>query len=394
MEFREKQIEMFIEQTREIAKTIGMVPSPRTGNMVEEDEYISGIIGEVEERLIDLSSARITILNYLNQQVDSGNGEAFNRMREEFLKINLWVRGIEIEVLGKPAVDETSINPDTDKPIVNSLELQEVAEQHFPPGFRAFTGAEEAAIKAMQEKVEAEVVDTSGDYDPYHKTAEQSEELWEERFNAKEDEANIYMLASHIASNNNLFNYDLLSLLNIGIYQKRFELINERFVRRINELAEEDQVTDMDACSLRMAAIVLATNLFTKEFETFEVDFGTRKKLGITVEAAGSNLTFKPASMAECVQFIFMKMGALRPLKDEEIEILAKFIKLNKDKEEDIKYMYGVIDGIVQLYIFSGFVDTARRLAEALASDRVKEVAIEEPVVVSEDPDTEQEPAA
>ena len=394
MEFREKQIEMFIEQTREIAKTIGMVPSPRTGNMVEEDEYISGIIGEVEERLIDLSSARITILNYLNQQVDSGNGEAFNRMREEFLKINLWVRGIEIEVLGKPAVDETSINPDTDKPIVNSLELQEVAEQHFPPGFRAFTGAEEAAIKAMQEKVEAEVVDISGDYDPYHKTAEQSEELWEERFNAKEDEANIYMLASHIASNNNLFNYDLLSLLNIGIYQKRFELINERFVRRINELAEEDQVTDMDACSLRMAAIVLATNLFTKEFETFEVDFGTRKKLGITVEAAGSNLTFKPASMAECVQFIFMKMGALRPLKDEEIEILAKFIKLNKDKEEDIKYMYGVIDGIVQLYIFSGFVDTARRLAEALASDRVKEVAIEEPVVVSEDPDTEQEPAA
>ena len=394
MEFREKQIEMFIEETRKIAKTIGMVPSPRTGNMVDEDEYISGIIGEVEERLIDLSSARITILNYLNQQVDSGNGEAFNRMREEFLKINLWVRGIEIEVLGKPAIDETSINPDTDKPIVNPLELQEVAQQYFPPGFRAFTGAEEAAIKAMQEKVEAEVVDTSEDYNPYHKTAEQSEELWEERFNAKEDEANIYMLASHIASNNNLFNYDLLSLLNIGIYQKRVELINERFVRRINELAEEDQVTDMDACSLRMAAIVLATNLFTKEFETFEVDFGTRKKLGVTVEAAGSNLTFKPASMAECVQFIFMKMGALRPLKDEEIEILAKFIKLNKDKEEDIKYMYVVIDGMVQLYVFSGFVDTARRLAEALASDRVKEVTTEEPVVVSEDPDTEQEPAA
>ena len=394
MEFREKQIETFIEETRKIAKTIGMVPSPRTGNMVDEDEYLSGIIGEVEERLIDLSSARITILNYLNQQVDSGNGEAFNRMREEFLKINLWVRGIEIEVLGKPAVDETSINPDTDKPIVNPLELQEVAQQYFPPGFRAFTGAEEAAIKAMQEKVEAEVVDTSGDYDPYRKTAEQSEELWEERFNAKEDEANIYMLASHIASNNNLFNYDLLSLLNIGIYQKRVELINERFVRRINELAEEDQVTDMDACSLRMAAIVLATNLFTKEFETFEVDFGTRKKLGVTVEAAGSNLAFKPASMAECVQFIFMKMGALRPLKDEEIEILAKFIKLNKDKEEDIKYMYGVIDGMVQLYVFSGFVDTARRLAEALASDRVKEVTTEEPVVVSEDPDTEQEPAA
>ena len=394
MEFREKQIETFIEETRKIAKTIGMVPSPRTGNMVDEDEYISGIIGEIEERLIDLSSARITILNYLNQQVDSGNGEAFNRMREEFLKINLWVRGIEIEVLGKPAIDETSINPDTDKPIVNPLELQEVAQQYFPPGFRAFTGAEEAAIKAMQEKVEAEVVDTSEDYDPYHKTAEQSEELWEERFNAKEDEANIYMLASHIASNNNLFNYDLLSLLNIGIYQKRVELINGRFVRRINELAEEDQVTDMDACSLRMAAIVLATNLFTKEFETFEVDFGTRKKLGVTVEAAGSNLTFKPASMAECVQFIFMKMGALRPLKDEEIEILAKFIKLNKDKEEDIKYMYGVIDGMVQLYVFSGFVDTARRLAEALASDRVKEVTTEEPVVVSEDPDTEQEPAA
>ena len=394
MEFRKKQIETFIEETRKIAKTIGMVPSPRTGNMVDEDEYISGIIGEVEERLIDLSSARITILNYLNQQVDSGNGEAFNRMREEFLKINLWVRGIEIEVLGKPAIDETSINPDTDKPIVNPLELQEVAQQYFPPGFRAFTGAEEAAIKAMQEKVEAEVVDTSEDYDPYHKTAEQSEELWEERFNAKEDEANIYMLASHIANNNNLFNYDLLSLLNIGIYQKRVELINERFVRRINELAEEDQVTDMDACSLRMAAIVLATNLFAKEFETFEVDFGTRKKLGITVEAAGSNLTFKPASMAECVQFIFMKMGALRPLKDEEIEILAKFIKLNKDKEEDIKYIYGVIDGMVQLYVFSGFVDTARRLAEALASDRVKEVATEEPVVVSEDPDTEQEPAA
>ena len=394
MEFREKQIETFIEETRKIAKTIGMVPSPRTGNMVDEDEYISGIIGEVEERLIDLSSARITILNYLNQQVDSGNGEAFNRMREEFLKINLWVRGIEIEVLGKPAIDETSINPDTDKPIVNPLELQEVAQQYFPPGFRAFTGAEEAAIKAMQEKVEAEVVDTSEDYDPYHKTAEQSEELWEERFNAKEDEANIYMLASHIASNNHLFNYDWLSLLNIGIYQKRVDLINERFVRRINELAEEDQVTDMDACSLRMAAIVLATNLFAKEFETFEVDFGTRKKLGITVEAAGSNLTFKPASMAECVQFIFMKMGALRPLKDEEIEILAKFIKLNKDKEEDIKYMYVVIDGMVQLYVFSGFVDTARRLAEALASDRVKEVATEEPVVVSEDPDTEQEPAA
>ena len=65
MEFREKQIEMFIEETRKIAKTIGMVPSPRTGNMVDEDEYISGIIGEVEERLIDLSSARITILNYL-----------------------------------------------------------------------------------------------------------------------------------------------------------------------------------------------------------------------------------------------------------------------------------------------------------------------------------------
>ena len=394
MEFREKQIETFIEETRKIAKTIGMVPSPRTGNMVDEDEYISGIIGEVEERLIDLSSARITILNYLNQQVDSGNGEAFNRMREEFLKINLWVRGIEIEVLGKPAIDETSINPDTDKPIVNPLELQEVAQQYFPPGFRAFTGAEEAAIKAMQEKVEAEVVDTSEDYDSYHKTTEQSEELWEERFNAKEDEANIYMLASHIANNNNLFNYDLLSLLNIGIYQKRVELINERFVRRINELAEEDQVTDMDACSLRMAAIVLATNLFTKEFETFEVDFGTRKKLGITVEAAGSNLTFKPASMAECVQFIFMKMGALRPLKDEEIEILAKFIKLNKDKEEDIKYIYGVIDGMVQLYVFSGFVDTARRLAEALASDRVKEVATEEPVVVPEDPDTNQEPAA
>jgi len=394
MEFREKQIEMFIEQTREIAKTIGMVPSPRTGNMVDEDEYISGIIGEVEERLIDLSSARITILNYLNQQVDSGNGEAFNRMREEFLKINLWVRGIEIEVLGKPAVDETSINPDTDKPIVNSLELQEVAEQHFPPGFRAFTGAEEAAIKAMQEKVETEVVDTSGDYDPYHKSAEQSEELWEERFNAKEDEANIYMLASHIANNNNLFNYDLLSLLNIGIYQKRVELINERFVRRINELAEEDQVTDLDACSLRMAVIVLATNLFAKEFETFEVDFGTRKKLGVTVEAAGSNLTFKPANMAECIQFIFMKMGALRPLKDEEIEILAKFIKLNKDKEEDIKYMYGVIDGMAQLYVFTGFVDTARRLAEALASDRVEEVTVEEPTTTTEDPEVHQEPTA
>jgi hypothetical protein len=394
MEFRKKQIETFIEETRKIAKTIGMVPSPRTGNMVDEDEYISGIIGEVEERLIDLSSARITILNYLNQQVDSGNGEAFNRMREEFLKINLWVRGIEIEVLGKPAVDETSINPDTDKPIVNPLELQEVAQQYFPPGFRAFTGAEEAAIKAMQEKVEAEVVDTSEDYDPYHKTTEQSEELWEERFNAKEDEANIYMLASHIASNNNLFNYDLLSLLNIGIYQKRVELINERFVRRINELAEEDQVTDMDACSLRMAAIVLATNLFTKEFETFEVDFGTRKKLGVTVEAAGSNLTFKPASMAECVQFIFMKMGALRPLKDEEIEILAKFIKLNKDKEEDIKYMHGVIDGMAHLYVFSGFVDTARRLAEAMASDRVEEVVVEEPTATTEDPEVHQEPTA
>jgi hypothetical protein len=50
-------------------------------------------------------------------------------------------------------------------------------------------------------------------------------------------------------------------------------------------------------------------------------------------------------------------MGALRPLKDEEIEILAKFIKLNKDKEEDIKYIYGVIDGMVHLYVFSGFVD-------------------------------------
>ena len=48
MEFREKQIETFIEETRKIAKTIGMVPSPRTGNMVDEDEYISGIIGEVE----------------------------------------------------------------------------------------------------------------------------------------------------------------------------------------------------------------------------------------------------------------------------------------------------------------------------------------------------------
>ena len=149
MEFREKQIEYFIEETRAIAKTLGMVPSPRTGNMIEEDEYISGIIGEVEERLIDLSSARITILNYLNQQVDHGNGEAFNRMREEFLKINLWVRGIEIEVLGKPAVDETSINPDTDKPIVSASELHEVAERHFPPGFRAFTGAESAAVKAL-----------------------------------------------------------------------------------------------------------------------------------------------------------------------------------------------------------------------------------------------------
>lgn len=379
MEFREKQIEMFIEQTREIAKIIGMVPSPRTGEMVEEDEYISGVIDEVEERLIDLTSARITILNYLNQQVDSGNGEVFNRMREEFLKINLWVRGIEIEVLGKPAVDETSINPDTDKPIVNSMELQEVAEQHFPPGFRAFTGAEEAAIKAMREKVEEQVVDTDEDYDPYHKSAEQSEELWEERFNAKEDEANIYMLASYIANNNNLFNYDLLTLLDIGIYQKRVELINERFVRRINELIEEDQVMDLDACSLRMSVIVLATNLFAKEFETFEVDFGTRKKLGITVEAAGSNLTFKPANMAECIQFIFMKMGALRPLKDEEIEILTKFIKLNKDKEEDIEYMYDVLDGMAQLYVYSGFVDTARRLAEALASDRVEEVVDEEP---------------
>ena len=38
MEFREKQIEYFIEETRAIAKTLGMVPSPRTGNMIEEDD--------------------------------------------------------------------------------------------------------------------------------------------------------------------------------------------------------------------------------------------------------------------------------------------------------------------------------------------------------------------
>ena len=89
-----------------------------------------------------------------------------------------------------------------------------------------------------------------------------------------------------------------------------------------------------------------------------------------------------------------MKMGALRPLKDEEIEILAMFIKLNKDKEEDIKYMYGVIDGMAQLYVFSGFVDTARRLAEAMASDRVEEVVVEEPTATTEDPEVHQEPTA
>ena len=371
MEFREKQIEYFIEETRAIAKTLGMVPSPRTGNMIEEDEYISGIIGEVEERLIDLSSARITILNYLNQQVDHGNGEAFNRMREEFLKINLWVRGIEIEVLGKPAVDETSINPDTDKPIVSASELHEVAERHFPPGFRAFTGAESAAVKAMQEKIDSEEeIDTSTDYDPYHKQTDQSEELWEERFNNKEDEASIYLIASHIANNNNLFNHDLLTLLDIGIYQKNVELINEHFVRRINELVEEDQVNDLDACSLRMAVIVLATNMFSKEYETSEVEFGTRKQLGISVEVAGTTLSFKPADMAECVQFILMKLGALRPLKDMEIEILAKFIKLNQDKEDDIKYMQGILDGVSHLYVYMGFIDTARRMAEALAPDQ------------------------
>ena len=154
------------------------------------------------------------------------------------------------------------------------------------------------------------------------------------------------------------------------VVQGNVELINEHFVRRINELVEEDQVNDLDACSLRMAVIVLATNMFSKEFETSEVEFGTRKQLGISVETAGTTLSFKPADMAECVQFILMKLGALRPLKDMEIEILAKFIKLNQDKEDDIKYMQGILDGVSHLYVHMGFIDTARRMAEALAPDQ------------------------
>lgn len=360
MEFREKQIESFIEQTREISKTIGMVPSPRTGNMVEEDEYISGIIDEVQERLIDLSSARITILNYLNQQVDSGNGEAFNRMREEFLKISTWVRNIEIEVLGRPAVDETSINPDTDKPIVDANVLQEVVEQHFPPGFRAFTGAEEAAIKAMQEKVEEEkAAQETTEYDPYHKFEDQSEDEWVKRLDAKEQEATMYSIASYIAANNPLFTNDLISLIDIVIFKKLTSLVNENFIRRINELMADDSVEVPDATSIRVAVLMVANNLFAKEFELGSVDFSTRKLMTLSSDVLGSSVTFRPADMKECIQYVFLKMTALRPLTETDIGVLSKFIELNKDKEEDIDHIHGALNGMAQLYAFTNFTDSA-----------------------------------
>lgn len=373
MEFREKQINRFLSETRVISKMMTVNVSLNRGDVIEEDEYISAIADEVEERLIDLTSARISILNYLNQQVDKGGGEVYGRMRDEFLKVNIWVRDIECTVLGHPAINETLINPDTEKPIVDAELLSKIQEDLFPPGFKSFTGPQEEEISKMKESVSIPADDDF--YDPFHKTAEQSEEDWLKRFKNKELEAQLYITASHIANNNNLYDYDLLKLLDVAVYLKEAYLINDRFVERMNELIDNGAVHDVDKCSLRTAIIVLATNLFGKKFNTFDVDYSTRKKLGVTVEVVGSTLTFKPADMKESIQFILMKMAAVQPLSDTEINVMIEFVRKNKD-HEDSEYLHEVLRSVVKLYFSMEFLESAKRLAagvEKIYSSETKE---------------------
>lgn len=368
MEFRKNQIDTFIEMTRPVAAMVGTAPSPRTGNMCTEDEYISGILEEVEEFLISPTDARITILNYLNNQVEQGNGDIYNRMREDFLVVNTWVRDIEVKVLGRPAVDETQFHVETNKSMATTEELQ-LARDQLPPGFRDFTGAQANDLQEMEAKMAAQLENPDanpGEYDPFVKPIEQDEAEWEKRFLAKEDEANLYLISNYVVGDNPIFNTQMMALVDMVIHKKTTKLINENFVRRVNKLHEEDNVVDLTACSIRMAVLIMAVNLFAKEFKEVDVDFSTRKKLSFTVEAAGSNLTFKPANMQESIQFILIKMFAYRPLNDTDIEVFTSFISGNKDSLDDMKYVVGIANGMVHCYINKGFIDTGRRLAEAL----------------------------
>ena len=358
MQFRKSQISDFIIETTRVSKLIGLTANDE-GNLVQEDEYISNVVSEVDENLIDLTAARASIINFLNHQIDKKNGAIFNQMKEEFLKINNWVRNIEIEVNGKPSFDETISNPDTGEPNVEPSVIQDI-QDHYPPGFKTFTGEQEAAILEVETKVESNT-----DYDPFIKDPDQTEAEWEKRFLAKETEAVIYLLASYVANNNPLFNRELVTLLDLIIYKKNSTLINENFIRRINELIEEDNVSDLDLATTRLTLLVIAANLFSKEFLTSKVSYNDRKLLTLNIEEVGSNLTFKPSNMEESIQYILLNMFALRPLSEISFEVLKEFLTLNQENE-DFAHLMEALNKASRMYVEKGFLTTGETLATML----------------------------
>ena len=380
MEFRKFQIARFVEEVKTVSKITGTIASPVTGELIEEDEYISGIIEEVQEYIIDLTSARRTIINYLNRQIEKGNGLIYQDMKESFLKTNNWVRDLEIQTTGKPAFDETSINPETQKPSLTQEEiLQHNYSYPFPAGFTAFTGAQQQEIEAMQNKIENQPDGENpeqGNFepDPYVKLIDQGEQDWETYFLSKEKECKIYDIAQCIANNLPLLNSDFQTLLDIVTNEEDSDLINDRYVFRINELIGEEEVRSLTACMARTGTLLLAMNTFgIQEMNTdVGISYEDRKALSLTTTLLGTNTTFRPADTKECIQYIFVKGAALRPMTDTDLLSLAAFLEANLEKVKDTEYILGILDELAVAYVESNFLVTGEKLSLAINDVRDK----------------------
>lgn len=370
MKFRENQINRFVEETGVISEMISS-DVDKDGNIITEDEYISQVIENVTEGIVSLTEARITILNYLNHQVDTGNGKIFLDMREEFIKVNAWVRNIEIAATGKPLVDETETHVETGKPMVTKEELQVAIEFSMPPGFREFSGAEKEAIEEFQRKVEQATIeeaesDDEEDYDPYSKPLDMSEAEWEKRFNKKEVEAQAYVLASNLANNNPLFDVDILQVATFIIEQKNPDFVNKYVVQRVNELINEDSLQDLDSCSARLGCLVVANNLFiTDEYQSIDVSFSERKALTVRSEVVLSGNDIRPSNWTEVIQFIMIRFAALRPIDETYVEVMKRFIDANK-ATPDVDHLLEMLGFIGKAYSDYGFVDSAANVAKML----------------------------
>lgn len=373
MKFRENQINRFVEETGVISEMISSNVD-KDGNIITEDEYISQVIENVREGIVSLTEARITILNYLNHQVDTGNGQIFMDMREEFIKVNAWVRNIEIAATGKPLVDETESHVETGKPMVTKEELQVAVEFSMPPGFREFTGAEKEAIEEFQRKVEdasikeAESEDEE-DYDPYSKPLDMSEADWEKRFNKKEVEAQAYILASNLANNNPLFDIDILQVSTFIISKKNTDFINKYVVQRVNELINDDDLQDLDSTSSRLGCLVVANNLFSAiEHQPIDVSFSERKALTVRAEVVLPGNYIRPSNWSEAIQFIMIRLAALRPIDETYVEVMKRFIDANKTTP-DIEHLLEILGFIGKAYSDYGFVDSAANVSKMLEAE-------------------------